>query len=149
MILLLMISLTFATRLDGQPVPIRGSTTVVPSISPPESKDAKYRDFGGFPGPIELINKLFKKAAPSMHRKMERTMTMSTYTTLHSTNVRWLNFSGLVVGRNSNFHTESLTDEQLEDIGGAEYRALRLLSYLVPSVSLPLFGLSAISFIED
>ncbi|KAF8200316.1 potassium transporter [Pholiota molesta] len=93
------------------------STMVVPSNSPLESKDASS-------------STTLQEAAPSMHRKMERTMTMSTYTTLHSTNVRWLNFSGLVVGRNSDFHTESLTDEQLEDIGGAEYRALRLLSYL-------------------
>lgn len=46
----------------------------------------------------------------------------------------WLGFDGLVVGRNSDFHTETLSDEQLEKIGGAEYRALRLLSYLVPLV---------------
>jgi len=29
-----------------------------------------------------------------------------------------------------------LTDNQLEEIGGAEYRALRVLSYLVPAVSM-------------
>ncbi|KAF9476894.1 TrkH-domain-containing protein [Pholiota conissans] len=123
------------TRLvqDGIPMPFRRTTVIVNQDDPRNEKDTRYRNFGGFPGPTELIDKLFKKAAPTTYRKMERTMTMSTYTTLQSTNVPWLNFSGLIVGRNSDFHTESLTDEQLEDIGGAEYRALRLLSYLVPA----------------
>ncbi|WWC88191.1 uncharacterized protein L201_003096 [Kwoniella dendrophila CBS 6074] len=39
--------------------------------------------------------------------------------------------SGLVIGRNSRFWTEELDDDDLEQIGGVEYRALRLLSYLV------------------
>ncbi|KAJ8516990.1 hypothetical protein ONZ45_g5757 [Pleurotus djamor] len=46
--------------------------------------------------------------------------------------VSWLSFP-LIVGRNSDIHAETLTDEQIEEVGGAEYRALRLLSYLVPS----------------
>lgn len=95
----------------------------------------KYRNFGGFPGLAELSHRLVKKLVPSAHRKLERTMTMNTFQTLQSNVVPWLNFDGLVVGRNSNFHTDSLTDEQLEDVGGAEYRALKLLSLLVPSVS--------------
>ncbi|OBZ78732.1 hypothetical protein A0H81_00276 [Grifola frondosa] len=41
------------------------------------------------------------------------------------------NLRGLVIGRNSDFNTEYLSDEQLEELGGLEYRALRLLSYLV------------------
>ncbi|EJD53027.1 TrkH-domain-containing protein [Auricularia subglabra TFB-10046 SS5] len=45
---------------------------------------------------------------------------------------RWISFDGLKVGRNSEFDIDDLTDEQLEEIGGIEYRALRLLSYLVP-----------------
>lgn len=48
---------------------------------------------------------------------------------------KWLEFSGLIVNRNSDFRTDSLSDEQLESIGGVEYKALRLLSYLVPAVS--------------
>ena len=50
---------------------------------------------------------------------------------------RWMpaRMSGLVIGRNSRFYTEELDDNQLEEVGGVEYRALRLLSYLVPTVS--------------
>ena len=61
---------------------------------------------------------------------------MPIITTLEEKSVPWLEFDGLVVGRNSNFHTQLLTDNQLEEIGGAEYRALRVLSYLVPAVSM-------------
>ena len=49
--------------------------------------------------------------------------------------VTWLKFDGLVVGRNSLFHTDRLVNEHLEEIGGVEYRALSLLSYLVAFVS--------------
>ncbi|KAF8809851.1 potassium transporter [Phlegmacium glaucopus] len=93
----------------------------------------KHKGFGGFPGPLNLLHRAIKHTAPRTYRKLERKMTMPTVTTLEASSVPWLNFSGLVVGRNSNFHTDSLTDEQLEDIGGTEYRALRLLSYLVPT----------------
>lgn len=53
-----------------------------------------------------------------------------------SQKVSWLKFDGLVIGRNSLFHTDKLVDEQLKEIGGVEYRALSLLSYLVALVSL-------------
>ncbi|KDQ12110.1 hypothetical protein BOTBODRAFT_34725 [Botryobasidium botryosum FD-172 SS1] len=49
-----------------------------------------------------------------------------------SKTVPWLSFDGLKVLRNSNFHIDSLTDEQLEQIGGTEYRALRFLGYFIP-----------------
>jgi len=50
---------------------------------------------------------------------------------------RWMpdTLASLVVGRNSRFFTEELDDEQLEQIGGVEYRALRLLSYAVAAVN--------------
>lgn len=50
---------------------------------------------------------------------------------------RWMpdTLTHLVVGRNSRFFTEELDDDELEDIGGVEYRALRFLSYFVAAVS--------------
>ncbi len=63
-------------------------------------------------------------------------MTMPYTSTLEPGRTKWLDFK-LDMGRNSNFYTETLTDEQLEKIGGAEYRALRVLSYLVPTVRAP------------
>ncbi|WVW80474.1 hypothetical protein I302_102456 [Kwoniella bestiolae CBS 10118] len=46
---------------------------------------------------------------------------------------KWMpeGLGGMVIGRNSRFWSEELDDEELEQIGGVEYRALRLLSYLV------------------
>lgn len=41
----------------------------------------------------------------------------------------------LVIGRNSRFYTEELEADVIEQLGGVEYRALRMLSYLIPLVS--------------
>jgi hypothetical protein len=61
-------------------------------------------------------------------------MTIPSATTLEGKTVPWLNFDGLVVGRNSDFRTDTLTTEQIEQIGGTEYRALKMLSWMVPVV---------------
>jgi len=61
-------------------------------------------------------------------------MTIPSTTTLEEKKVPWLNFDGLVVGRNSDFRTETLTADQIEQIGGTEYRALEMLSWMVPLV---------------
>ena len=98
------------------------------------SRAQEYNGLDGSTGPSDLLHRAIKHVAPRTYRKLERKMTMPTVTTLEASSVPWLKFSGLVVGRNSHFHTESLTVEQLEQIGGTEYRALRLLSYLVPAV---------------
>ncbi|KAF4611734.1 hypothetical protein D9613_003643 [Agrocybe pediades] len=126
------------TLRGGRPA-VRRGTTMLSSKVPPEVpgitniQSQKYQGLGGFPGPTQLLSQVIKITAPHAFNKLERTMTIQSMTTLQSSKVPWLNFSGLVVGRNSDFHTESLTDEQLEDIGGAEYRALNLLSWLVPT----------------
>ena len=49
---------------------------------------------------------------------------MPTQTLEHVTdNRRWLpsGVKELVIGRNSDFNTDELTDEQLEELGGLEY----------------------------
>lgn len=61
-------------------------------------------------------------------------MTVPYTTMLEGRSEPWLNFDGLVVGRNSDFRTETLSSEQIKDIGGTEYKALVLLSWLVPAV---------------
>jgi len=48
--------------------------------------------------------------------------------------VPYISFSA-VVGRNSRFH--GLTEEQMDELGGVEYRALRVLLYFVVAVSWP------------
>jgi hypothetical protein len=107
------------------------STTDVPPVL-----NKKDEGLGGFPGPLDLIHKIFKRAAPSTYHHLERKMTIPSATTLEGKKVPWLNFDGLVVGRNSDFRTDTLTTEQIEQIGGTEYRALKMLSWMVPVVGL-------------
>ncbi|KIY66946.1 TrkH-domain-containing protein [Cylindrobasidium torrendii FP15055 ss-10] len=82
-------------------------------------------------GPLQSAKKAFRSAAPGLYKKLERKLTMPSAVVLKAEATSWLDFD-LDIGRNSYFHTETLSDDQLEALGGAEYRALRLLSYLVP-----------------
>ncbi|KAF8576740.1 TrkH-domain-containing protein [Ramaria rubella] len=104
----------------------------------------KHRGLGGFPGGWTVVRSIARCVFPETYRKLKRTLTVPNTKTLAShqsiqvsTHVKaakptsWLNFDILVVSRNSLFHTHILSDEELEEIGGVEYRALRLLSYLV------------------
>ncbi|KAJ2931924.1 hypothetical protein H1R20_g5183, partial [Candolleomyces eurysporus] len=117
----------------GRPQPKRGATMLTNRHTmSPTSHHAKDEGFGGFPGPVQLMNRLARRAAPRTYNKLERKLTITSYQTLDENQAKWLNFSGLIVQRNSDFRVDSLTDEQLEQVGGAEYGALRLLSYLVP-----------------
>lgn len=140
-------------NVDGRPRPRRGATmlntrsyTTSPGGAGPATwHETRVNDSGGFPGPIHLVNMLAKRAAPGLHGQIKRKMTMiPSVQTLDEKKTPWLSFSGLVVGRNSDFRTESLSDDQVEQVGGAEYRALRLLSYLVPSYFV---GCQLISFL--
>uniref|UniRef100_A0A8H7XPP1 Potassium transporter n=1 Tax=Psilocybe cubensis TaxID=181762 RepID=A0A8H7XPP1_PSICU len=132
-------TLTVSNSVEGKTIPRKRSTVLarkpsnIPGVPPEKQNASKYQGLGGFPGPIHLANQALKLVIPQTYHKMERTMTMTTVTTLQSTATPWLNFNGLVVGRNSDFRTDSLTDSELEDLGGAEYRALKLLSWLVPT----------------
>ncbi|KAF7302799.1 Potassium transporter [Mycena kentingensis (nom. inval.)] len=111
----------------------RRTATIYSSNRRVEPEHQKFQGFGGFPGPVSLAKRFFKRSAPRAYRNIERKLTLPFTETLEANKVPWLRFDGLVVGRNSAFHTETLTDEQVEDIGGVEYRALRLLSYLIPA----------------
>jgi hypothetical protein len=102
----------------------------------PPSRSKKHEGFGGFPGPFDIMHKIFKLVAPSTYRRLERSMTIPSVTTLEEKKTPWLNFSGLVVGRNSDFRTDTLTAEQIQQIGGTEYRALEMLSWMVPAVGI-------------
>ncbi|KAJ6615355.1 cation transport protein-domain-containing protein [Mycena sp. CBHHK59/15] len=116
---------------DGVAFP-RRTATVYSSNRKIHPAVKKFEGFGGFPGPLNLLKRLFKRGAPTTYRKLHRKMTLPYTETLGAKKTPWLSFDGLVVGRNSAFRTETLSDDQLEAIGGVEYRALRLLSYLIP-----------------
>ncbi len=108
---------------------------------------AKHRGFGGFPMPFTLLGAAMNKFFPKLKRRLSRTITIPITTSLVSARVGqeappdakavpYISFSA-IVGRNSRFHF--LSNDQLEEIGGVEYRALNSLLWLVPSVSLIYF----------
>nr|ODN93176.1 potassium ion transporter [Cryptococcus depauperatus CBS 7841] len=114
-----------------------------------------YTGYGGFPTPVEIINNLLpRKAKECLYRPVRKTSILHFPTHHHNlehdtekggheeswgeafvgTMAKWMpeGLQGLIIGRNSRFWTEELEDEELEQIGGVEYRALRTLSYLIP-----------------
>lgn len=99
------------------------------------------RGFGGFPMPHEIAGALMRRFFPDFQQRLHRTITIPRTRTIVSQNgtfmsqgqpVPYLSFEA-VVGRNSTF--KSLTREQLEELGGVEYRALTALLWIVGGVS--------------
>jgi hypothetical protein len=124
-----------------------------------QPQEQMLRGFGGFPMPHELLGMLFGWLFPRAQNKLKRTVTIPVTTTLGGLGrtmsgapstlgrrarggsisvaegtkpVTYISFDA-VVGRNSAFHLS--TKEQLEELGGVEYRALNALLWLVASVS--------------
>jgi hypothetical protein len=128
----------------------------------PKPERNKHRGLGGYKPSHLLPHLLPKRTKLSIHRRISRPDLLSKttiltnpthagrYTTKPNADweerwggmltgaAKWMphTLASLVVGRNSRFFTEELDDEDLEQIGGVEYRALRLLSYAIPAVSL-------------
>ncbi|KAL1746627.1 cation transport protein-domain-containing protein [Schizophyllum fasciatum] len=100
----------------------------------------KYTGLGGFPGPAALLAAAARAAAPGVADRLKSALEVKPEQP-HDTF-----FSGLAgrlrVWRNGYFETDELTEDDVWKIGGAEYRALRLLSYLVPAY---LIGVQAVS----
>ncbi|KAJ3551624.1 hypothetical protein NM688_g4595 [Phlebia brevispora] len=112
--------------------------------------------FGGFPGPGDVISGVSSKLFPTLHENFQRTLTMPRTATLipqdheapaadhlagPARRVRYLSFIA-DVGKNSHFR--HLTEDQMLELGGVEYRALNSLMWITP---LYYFGLLAISII--
>jgi hypothetical protein len=116
-------------------------------LEPDRPAGSKEIGLGGPPGPCSIVFRAVSRVAPErIRRRVRRTLTAPLPTTLVPTTTRdsefvgptrkvpWLTSAIINVGRNSRFNTDELTDEQLEEIGGVEYRALRVLGYLVAGV---------------
>ncbi|KAH7909367.1 cation transport protein-domain-containing protein [Hygrophoropsis aurantiaca] len=135
---------------------------------PPDFQPAqKLSGFGGFPMPHELLASLFGKLFPRVKTRLQRTVTIPATTTIAgggrvptlpgrmdsvvdggsvtagdgTKSVPYISFDA-IVGRNSVFHL--LTNEQMEELGGVEYRALNALLWLVAVYH---FGVQLISFV--
>ncbi|KAI0250923.1 cation transport protein-domain-containing protein [Lactifluus subvellereus] len=146
----------FATGCDGQSTSSHATGPLYRSESIHTSRNAGRRaaraNFGGFPGPRDIISRLIHRFLPSVHRQLTRTVTMPRTTTITSVRgntggakaVRYISFDA-VVGHNSVF--KSLTDEQLEELGGVEFRALNTLLWIVGfyHISVQLLGYTIIA----
>ncbi|KAJ3727343.1 potassium transporter [Lentinula guzmanii] len=138
---------TFRTT-TGVPLTRRTTTILTNRFHDPQFIDTsnpKHHYDMGFPGPVAIARKALKAISPNTYRKIERKLTIPYTRTVEGTNVSWLSPSAeIVVGRNSDFHVETLSDDLVEQIGGVEYVALRWLSYMVPMYFI---GTQLISFI--
>ncbi|KAG6920213.1 hypothetical protein DXG01_004982 [Tephrocybe rancida] len=97
----------------------------------------KHREFGGFPMPWEIVGNLFSRLFPKLRTRVTRTVTIPAATSLvtHQNTippggkaVPYISFNA-VVGRNSAF--QHLTHEEMEELGGVEYRALNALLWII------------------
>lgn len=92
--------------------------------------------------PHMIVTSVFDRLFPNLRRKLTRTVTIPMTTSLVSQrdnvpagakSVPYISFDA-IVGRNSAFHL--LTHEQMEELGGVEYRALNALLWIVGGVCL-------------
>lgn len=143
-----------ARRTSNIPLRRRSSASTIPA--PIESYNS---GMGGFP----IMSRLSQVISSNIHLHMpaqeERPILLTRQNTGSTDDwsdavrhriVSWLpeGIAGLIVGRNSHFFTDELDDDELEQIGGVEYRALRFLSYFVATVSLQLrFNLAVLALI--
>ncbi|KAI0719098.1 TrkH-domain-containing protein [Cerioporus squamosus] len=123
-------------RRPGVPVP-RRRTIIAPKMEYTDSnrnvlgQRGKDQGLGGFPGPLQLGRRIARRYFPDAYQRLQ--MLGRADDPARKKRLKWLSDSlkDLVVGRNSDFNTDELSDEQLEELGGIEYRALRMLSYIV------------------
>ncbi|WVQ71233.1 hypothetical protein IAR50_000758 [Cryptococcus sp. DSM 104548] len=112
------------------------------SLRPTSSRrqDHRLQGFGGFPTPLDIGKKVFRKIFPETSKNLSRSFTMprtNTYSgkstmtgngMAEGKEVPYISFAA-TVGRNSRF--QGLTKEQMDELGGVEYRALRVLLHIV------------------
>ncbi|KAG6857172.1 hypothetical protein H0H87_008237 [Tephrocybe sp. NHM501043] len=87
--------------------------------------------------PWEILASLFTRLFPKLGRTFTRTVTIPATTSIVSQQhtihpggkaVPYISFDA-IVGRNSAFH--HLTNEEMEELGGVEYRALNALLWII------------------
>jgi hypothetical protein len=115
------------------------------------SRSTKNQGFGGFPMPYTIVTGLFDRVFPNVRKKVSRTVTIPhtmSYAPTHDAPpgakaAPYISFHA-IVGRNSAFH--ELSHEQMEELGGVEYRALNALLWIVggvcPFISICVFNVS-------
>ncbi|KAI0320948.1 cation transport protein-domain-containing protein [Amylostereum chailletii] len=104
-------------------------------------RDTHVEDRGGFGNPFGWVGLLLQRTAPAFHRKLERSLTMPVGATLVSAHglhgnlprgarkVPYFSFNAKV---RKNSHFGELSEDDCEELGGVEFRALNALLWLVP-----------------
>ena len=152
-------TLILVTVHAGIPLPQRRMTVYQPSyLSDGQQahlgQRGKDQGHGGFPGPIQLSQKVAQRFLPRLYGGLKELLAAHRRSDKKRFERLQEQFNNLIIGRNSDFNTEELTDEELEELGGLEcvfimspwhdallmvfsyrYKALNLLSYLVAFVS--------------
>jgi len=142
---------TVTHRSQADRMPISTTTSTFPrtvSLRPTSTRrpDTKLSGFGGFPTPFELARSLIHKIAPETTKTLTQSLTMPRTATIGRRDTKapssvgdgvdkevpYISFAA-TVGRNSRF--TGLTEDQMDELGGVEYRALRILLYIVAGVS--------------
>ncbi|TIA73200.1 hypothetical protein E3P92_00492 [Wallemia ichthyophaga] len=121
------------------------SRSIAPSGYLPRTTTKPYstrdRDFGGFPTPITLVSRLVDRFFPNLRSKLDKSVTIPhthTFTSQAGGTVGgpgsrgkyapYISFDA-IVGRNSVF--KDLSDDQIDELGGAEYLALKILTIVL------------------
>ncbi|KAJ3511772.1 hypothetical protein NLJ89_g3904 [Agrocybe chaxingu] len=136
-------------QLLSPPTEMRSIRSRRPSVGPQMSartpshysgypeRRSMHRGYGGFPMPWAILKSLFGKLFPKAQQKLVRTMTIPATMSItpnaagadgDKKRVPYISFDA-TVGRNSTFYL--LTSDQLDEIGGVEYKALNLLLWIV------------------
>ncbi|KAF5357330.1 hypothetical protein D9758_005883 [Tetrapyrgos nigripes] len=116
------------------------------------TRSTKHSGFGGFPMPHEIIHSVVRNFFPKVKRQLSVTATIPRTTTIVSQHgdtvpppgakvVPYISFDA-VVGRNSAF--QMLSSEQIEELGGVEYRALNALLWIVAGYHI---GVQLVSYV--
>ena len=114
-----------------------------PSVT--RQKDTRLSGFGGFPTPFEILHSAALKVFPKASQGLTKTMSLPRTSTIggrgtiepndrtETKEVPYISFTA-TVGRNSRF--TGLTEDQMNELGGVEYRALKVLLWIVVGVRL-------------
>ncbi|KAI0036137.1 cation transport protein-domain-containing protein [Vararia minispora EC-137] len=118
-------------------------SSIYPAPTYQSNTPSIHRGFGFFPLPHKIFGGLMDRVFPSLKHRITRTLTMPRTQTIVSQAtapagggvrlVPYISFDA-IVGRNSVF--QHLTHEQLEELGGVEYKGLTALLWLIPLYTL-------------
>jgi hypothetical protein len=122
---------------------------MLPQGSTALGQRGKDQDLGGFPGPIQLSQKFTRYYFPRFYNFVGRIFSeqQRDWKNDKTFNRLGIKFQKLTIYRNSDFNTEELDDDELEQLGGIEYVNIHMLEQFLYS-SLSPFRYRALDFLN-